>query len=64
MARNTRTYTVLSCDFCALEGDDVLNQKFELEGKRRQLEACASCFSTATVKELLDTGRQVRRSAE
>ena len=62
MARNTRTYTTLSCDFCEVEDDTVENQRFELEGKRRQLEACPSCWSVATVKELMDTGRLVRRA--
>ena len=61
MARNTHTYTTLSCDFCASEEETVENKRFELEGKRRQLEACPSCWETATVKELLDTGRQVRK---
>ena len=64
VARNTRTYTVLVCDFCGVEEDDVENRKFELDGKRRQLESCPSCWEVATVKELLDTGRQTRRTAK
>lgn len=64
MARNTRTYTVLVCDFCEAEDETVENKKFELDGKRRQLESCPSCWEVATVKELLDTGRQTRRTAK
>lgn len=60
MARTTRTLTVLTCDWCNTDTDDVKNRRFDLDGKRRQLESCDSCWPTATVKELLDTGRQVR----
>ena len=61
MARNTRTYTVLVCDFCGVEDDTVENRRFDLNGRKRQLEADPHCWETATVKELLDTGRQIRR---
>jgi hypothetical protein len=61
MAMTTRTYKVLTCDFCDAEGEGVENRRIELDGKRRQLEACESCWPVASVEELLDAGRQIRR---
>lgn len=58
MARITRV--VLTCDWCDTDSDDVKNRRFDLEGKRRQLESCDPCWESATVRELLDTGRQIR----
>lgn len=63
MARNTRTYTVLICDFCGKEDETVENRKFQIDKSRRQLEACGDCWPVATVKELLDTGRRVRKDS-
>lgn len=59
MARTTQTITILKCDYCGTEGEDVENRRFDLDGKRRQLEACGKCWDSVT-KAIVIAGRQVR----